>query len=96
MFNQLKILFSSLASFLQANYLKIIVAFVITTVLFSIYYLSTASLKKLKLESFQNYPFRLFFPQSSSWSTGYFIIVIVLLGLLVYFGLEGKFFLGPA
>lgn len=93
MFTALRI---SLISFLETNYIKIIVALVLTFILYLIFYLSTKSLKKLKIEVFSSYPFGLFFPQGGTWSIGYFLIVILLLGLLVFFGFEGKLFLGPA
>jgi hypothetical protein len=53
-------------------------------------------LKKLKVSIFPSYPFGLFFPQGGTWSIGYFLLIIILLGFLVYFGFEGKLFLGPA
>lgn len=82
--------------YLGANAFKIIVGGVIILVFYLIYYASTYSLKKLKIGVFSSYPFSLFFPEGTTWSIGYFLLVVLLLGLLVYLGFQGKLFFGPA
>ena len=87
---------TSLSAFLKENYMKIAIAIVITAVFYLIYYLSTFSLKKLKIGVFASYPFALFFPEGGTWSIGYFLIIIVLLGIIVFLGFRGQLYLGPA
>lgn len=89
-------LITSVTVFLQDNIFKIIVIVSITAIFYFIFYLSTYSLKKLKIEVFPSYPFGLFFPEGGVWSIGYFLLIILLLGLLTYFGFKGGLFLGPA
>lgn len=93
MFDSLKL---SVISFIRINYFKIIIAVVISAIGYLIFYLSTYSLKKLKVEIFQSYPFNLFFPEGGSWSIGYFLLIIILLGALIFFELKGNFLAGPA
>lgn len=89
------ILYPSL-NFLKENY-PVIIAIVIALILFYfVYFLTTSSLKKLKTSIFSSYPFDLFFPQGGTWSVTYFILIIAVLGLVIYFMIKGKFYLGPA
>lgn len=87
---------TSITAFFEENYIKIIVAAIIAAIFYLIFYLSTASLKKLKTGIFQSYPFGLFIPEGGTWSIGYFLVIIVLLGLLIFLGFKGNLFLGPA
>lgn len=87
---------TSITAFFVANYMKIIVASVIAAVSYLIFFLSTASLKKLKTGIFQSYPFGLFIPEGGTWSIGYFLLIILLLGLLIFLGFKERLFLGPA
>ena len=86
----------SVLGLFQTNLLKIAAALIITLVFYLIFYLSTASLKKLKTDIFSSYPFGLFFPEASTWSIGYFLLAILGFGILIYFMLQGKFLAGPA
>lgn len=89
-------LVAPLLGFLQDNYFKIVVALVIIFFAAFIFYVTATSLRKLKTEIFSSYPFDLFFPSSGKWSVGYFLILILLLGLLIFFVAKGGFYLGPA
>lgn len=86
----------TLANFVHDNVWKILLGILLIAVFYFSFYFTTASLKKLKIEAFQNYPFGLFFPQGGAWSIGYFLLVILILGLLVFFEVKGGFILGPA
>lgn len=83
-------------NFVKANYVVIIVIIVLVAIFYIVFYLTTNSLRKLKTEIFSNYPFDIFFPHSGEWSIGYFLIVILFLGLLMYFMIKGRLYLGPA
>lgn len=87
---------TSITVFFKENYMKIIVASVIIAVFYLIFFLSTLSLRKLKTGIFQSYPFGLFFPEGGTWSIGYFLLIILLLGLLIFLGFKERLFLGPA
>lgn len=87
---------TSITAFFVENYMKIIVASVIAAASYLIFFLSTASLKKLKTGIFQSYPFGLFIPEGGTWSIGYFLLIILLLGLLIFLGFKERLFLGPA
>ncbi len=75
---------------------RIIVAVVLISISLLVFYITALSLKKLKRRIFPFYPFDSFFPQESAWSVGYFLIVILFLGLLIFFLAKGGFYLGPA
>ncbi len=49
------------------------------------YFLTRQSVKLLKTKMSAYYPFSLFFPKSTTWSSVYITIIIVLLGALLYF-----------
>ena len=87
---------AAIIKFGSDNYLKVIIALVITAVAYSIFYFSTYSLRKLKTEILQSYPFGVFFPEGGTWSIGYFIIAILALAILTYFMFKGNFYAGPA
>jgi len=88
--------FAPLSDFFRENYIKIAIVIALALISYFIFYLSTASLKKLKTDIFSSYPFDLFFPHEGTWSVGYFLIAILLLGLLIYFLSKGGFYLQPA
>lgn len=75
---------------------KIIFVILSVLVLILVYFLTTGSLKKLKTDILSSYPFDLFFPHESNWSVGYFLIVIIFLGVLIYLMIKGNFALSPA
>ncbi len=86
-----------LTKFVQDYYVRILIILGVLSVSYLIYYITTGSLKKLKKEAFASYPFDLFFPHGGTWSVGYFLIMILVFGALIYFLIKGKFFLvGPA
>ena len=93
MLNQL---ISPLVKFLEENYIKIIAAVSIAGASYIIFLISTYSLKKLKTEIFQSYPFDVFFPEGGTWSVGYFFLAILALALLAFFMFRGNFYAGPA
>lgn len=62
----------------------------------SVYIITLKSLRRLKPEILNTYPFDLFFPGETKWSAGYFLVVIVFLSALIYFLLKGNFYLSPA
>lgn len=78
------------------NFVAIIVSVITIVLVYVAFYITSLSLKKLKVEVFSGYPFDRFFPTSSKWSVGYFLIAIILLGLLIYFLAKGNFYLTPA
>jgi len=82
--------------FIQNNYLEIIVAFVAAIVFCAIFYITITSLKRLKTEISLSYPFDIFFPKEGQWSVGYFLVVIIVLGFLIFFLVKGNFYLQPA
>jgi hypothetical protein len=90
-------IFRPLVSFFQENYIKVLVVLGMLFVFYSIFNLTVSSLKKLRKETSPYYPFDPFIPASGNWSVGYFLVVILLLGLLIFFLSKGKFYhLGPA
>jgi hypothetical protein len=89
-------LIDPLLTFIRENLGKIIAATVAILFCYIGFRVTTLSLRKLKTEVFSYYPFDRFFPQSGVWSTGYFLIIILLLGILVYLLAKGGFYLGPA
>lgn len=61
------------------------------------FYITLESLKKLKTDVIPYYPFGLFFPGAGKWSIGYFLMVVLFLGLLIYLMMKGNFsFSSPA
>ncbi len=82
--------------FVKKNLAIIFAAIVFGFALSFIYYLTVFSLKKLKRSASPYYPFDIFFPSSGKWSVGYFLLIITALGVLIFFLLKGKFYLGPA
>ena len=82
--------------FVKTNFEKIILITGSVLVLYLAYWTTSYSLKKLKPEVFSYYPFNKFFPKSGHWSVVYFLITIILLGLLVYLITKGGFYLAPA
>jgi hypothetical protein len=89
-------LINPLLAFIRANFEKIIAAAATLLFCYAGFLVTTISLKKLKTEVFSYYPFDRFFPQSGEWSAGYFLIIVLLLGALVYLLTKGGFYLGPA
>ena len=83
-------------NFIQENFAKIALAVGIILLFYLTFYLTIGSLKRLRVEIFSYYPFDRFFPRSGEWSVGYFLIAILLLGLLIFFLIKGEFYLGPA
>lgn len=81
---------------MQANSYQITVSLILGALSAGALYLTIFSLKKLKIEVFEYYPFDRFFPQSTQWSVFYFLIVILLLGGLIFIMAKGGFYLSPA
>lgn len=92
----LKDLLATLIGFFQANFIKMIIGLVIIAVFYFAYYVSTSSIKKLKTQILPFYPFDLFYTHGEAWSLGYFIIIILTLGILIFLLLKGNFYAGPA
>lgn len=82
--------------FLSTNYIKIIVGAIGILFWGLIYLAITGTLKRLKTDIFQYYPFDPFFPHSGEWSIGYFLLIILSLGLLIIFLSRGNLYPGPA
>lgn len=83
-------------SFFKDHYIQIITILVLALFMTFVFLLTSKSLKKLKPEVFSSYPFDLFFPAEGKWSVGYFLIILLFLGALVYFVIKGNFYFGPA
>lgn len=83
-------------AFVEVNIFKIILVIVLVIIFAFSFYLTAKSLKKLKPEILSYYPFDRFFPQSSGWSIGYFLIIILFLALLLIFLVRGEFYLRPS
>ncbi len=56
-----------------------------------VYAITMRSLRNLKTEILSTYPFDLFIPKNGVWSVGYFMIMIIFLGLLIVFFVKGRF-----
>lgn len=82
-------------SLLVDNSTKIIVFLAISLFAFLVYYITMRSLRNLKTEILSTYPFDLFIPKNSTWSVGYFMIMILFLGLLIVFFVKGNFVTSP-
>lgn len=91
--NTIRTLFFSLLEFVKTNYIEIAFVLFIISIGILIYLTTTNSLKKLKREVFQYYPFDTFFPNSGKWSIGTFLLIILCLGLLIFFLSKGSFYL---
>jgi len=87
---------TTILSFMRENFIKVFIALGLSILFYFIFYITTLSLRKLKLEAFNSYPFDTFFPQGGTWSVGYFLISILLFGVLIYLLLNGNFYAGPA
>lgn len=75
----------------------IFVVAILAVVFYLTFYVTVFSIKKLKVSTFASYPFDLFFPSERSWSAGFFIVIILALGLLIYLIAKGGFYaVGPA
>lgn len=92
----LKELVISLFDFIKTNIVEIVGGLFLLVILYFVYHITTNSLKKLKTEILSSYPFDLFIPAGGTWSVGYFLIVVLFLGLLIYFLSKGGMYLGPA
>ncbi len=82
-------------NFFVANYIMIIVMASLLAFIYFVYYVTTASLRNLKTEILSTYPFDLFIPRGGTWSVGYFLIMIIFLGLIIIFLVKGDFIRGP-
>ena len=82
--------------FIKINFIEIIATIISAVFFYAVYRFMATSLKKLRTEIFSSYPFDLFFPASGGWSIGYFLLVIIFLGLLIIFMVKGNFVAGPA
>ncbi len=82
--------------FILANSYKIIIGAVLSLTSAAAFYATLLSIRKLKIEVFPYYPFDKFFPQAGSWSVLYFLIIILLLGVLIFLISKGGFYLAPA
>lgn len=81
---------SPAVSFISTN-LDIVIAIIVTILIFVIGYRITAySLKKLKPDFFSYYPFDKFYPKSGKWSISYFVITILLLAILIFIIVRGE------
>jgi hypothetical protein len=89
-------LFIPAFNFIKLNYQIIIFTIIIASFFYLGFWITTLSLKKLKVGVFSYYPFDRFFPQSGKWSVLYFLITTILLGVLVYFLSKGGFYMAPA
>jgi divalent metal cation (Fe/Co/Zn/Cd) transporter len=89
-------LIKSLLDFIKTNIVVIIASLIALVIFYFVYRITTNSLKKLKTEILSSYPFDLFIPSGGKWSVGYFLIVVLFLGLLIYFLSKGGMYLGPA
>jgi len=94
--NATKVLTNTLLEFVRINYIEITVALAITLIGILIYLVTTNSLKRLRREVFQYYPFDTFFPHSGGWSVGTFLLIILCIGLLIIFLSKGNLYPGPA
>ncbi|MGA3291704.1 MAG: hypothetical protein ABSC49_00990 [Candidatus Microgenomates bacterium] len=92
----LNLLLSPTLNFVKTNIRGIVAALAAILIFCFGFWVTTLSLKKLKVKVFAYYPFGQFFPQSGSWSVLYFLITIILLGVLIYFLSKGGFYLAPA
>lgn len=89
-------LIAPLTEFVRANFINILIVLGVILFLYIGFLVTSASLKKLNVDVFSYYPFDQFFPQSGKWSVLYFLIVIIILGLLIFFLSKGGFYLSPA
>lgn len=89
-------LVKSLFDFIKTNIVVVITGLIALIIFYFVYYITTNSLKKLKMEILSSYPFDLFIPSGGRWSISYFLIVVLFLGLLIYFLSKGGMYLGPA
>lgn len=86
----------SIITFVRENAGQIILIIGVIFTFFVGFTVTEKSLKKLKPETITYYPFDRFFPNSGKWSVVYFLITILLLGILVYAIIKGGFYLSPA
>jgi len=89
-------LVKSLFDFIKTNIVNIVIGIILISIFYFVYYITINSLKKLKTEILSSYPFDLFIPSGGRWSISYFLIVVLFLGLLIYFLSKGGMYLGPA
>jgi len=82
--------------FIKSNYIVIITVTVLIFIFITSFKIAITSVKRLKTEIGPFYPFDIFFPQGGTWSVGYFLIAIIVLGLLIFFMAKGGFYLSPA
>lgn len=94
--NTLRSFIAPSISFITANHVAIISILIVITLFYLGFTITSLSLKKLRVKIFSYYPFDRFFPQSGSWSVVYFIVTIVLLGIIIYLLARGNFYLAPA
>lgn len=85
-----------IVGFIRANSYQIIVSLILGALSAAAIYVTVLSLRKLKVEVFEYYPFDKFFPQSGEWSIFYFLVVVLLLGGLIFILAKGGFYLSPA
>jgi hypothetical protein len=85
-----------MANFFGSIFFKVIICLAIAGFTYGVYWITIKSLRRLKSEVLSYYPFDLFFPQGGTWSVSYFLIVVLLLGLMFYLLSKGNFGVGPA
>jgi hypothetical protein len=76
---------SPVLNFFRNNFINIMVGIAIVTLVFGVFYFTTLSIKKLKMEVLTYYPFDRFSPGSKKWSILYFLILVVFLAGLAFF-----------
>lgn len=88
--NQLNNLIYS--SLVELNIQPILITIFGIAIFYLIYKTSIATLKRLKVDIFPNYPFDMFMPNSGKWSVGYFLTLVLFLILLAFFIIKGNFY----
>lgn len=78
-------LITPLLNFVKNNFVNILIGIAIIAVVYGVYYLTTTSIKKLKMEVLPYYPFDRFSPGSKKWSVLYFIILVIFIAALAFF-----------
>jgi len=78
-------LISPLLIFVRNNFVNIMIGIALAAFVLGVFYFTTLSIKKLKMEVLPYYPFDRFSPGSKKWSVLYFLILIIFLAGLAFF-----------
>lgn len=80
--------------FLKSHFMLFVIIVIAAIIFYLAFFLTSQSIKSMKVSIFSAYPFDLFYPSERSWSSGIFIAIIIVLGIFIYLLAKSGIYLG--